>query len=205
MTTPTAPTAPTAPPSAPPPRAGLRELKKQRTRAAIQRAALELVSRQGYEATTCEQIAAAAEVSPATFFRYFPTKEDVVLRDDYDPLLSAAVAARPAREGPVRAVRRALAETLGALPEQEMAAVRERTRLLLSVPALRARVHEQADTARAALAEALGPRMGLPPDDLAVQAVAAACGAAMSVAVERWARDGGRLADHMDAALAALG
>src|SRR4249919_3849313 len=52
---------------------GLRELKKQRTRAAIQAAALALIERQGYDATTCEQISAAAEVSPATFFRYFPT------------------------------------------------------------------------------------------------------------------------------------
>jgi AcrR family transcriptional regulator len=184
---------------------GLRELKKQRTRAAIQDAALRLIAEQGYEATTCEQIAAAAEVSPATFFRYFPTKEDVVLQDDYDPLMAAAVAARPARERPFSAVRRALAETLRQLPEEEMTVVQERTRLLLSVPALRARVNEQFDAARSALAEALAPRMGLPPDDLRVQSVAAASAAAVSVAVQRWARDGGALADHVDAALAALG
>jgi AcrR family transcriptional regulator len=189
----------------PAPGSGLRELKKQRTRAAIQDAALRLITEQGYDATTCEQIAAAAEVSPATFFRYFPTKEDVVLQDDYDPLMAAAVAARPARERPFAAVRRALVETLGQLPEEEMATVQERTRLLLSVPALRARVNEQYDAARGALADALGPRMGLPSDDLAVQAVAAACAAAVSVAVERWAREGGPLSTHVDAALAALG
>jgi len=183
---------------------GLRELKKQRTRIAIQEAALDLIVRQGYDATTCEQIAAAAEVSPATLFRYFPTKEDVVLQDDYDPLMAAAVAARPARERPFQAVRRALGETLAQLPDHEMATVRERTRLLLSVPALRARLHEQSEAARVALADVLAIRMGRPPDDLAVQAIAAACAAAVSVGVERWARDGGRLSDHIDTALAAL-
>jgi AcrR family transcriptional regulator len=183
---------------------GLRELKKQRTRVAIQEAALTLIAQDGYDATTCEQIAAAAEVSPATFFRYFPTKEDVVLRDDYDPLMAAAVAARPARERPFLAVRRALAETVGQLPDHEMVTVRERTRLLLSVPALRARMHEQSEAARVALADVLATRMGRPPDDLAVQAIAAACAAAISVGVERWARDGGRLSDHIDTALTAL-
>ena len=74
---------------------GLRELKKQRTRSAIQEAALDLIDRQGYDATTCEQIAAAAEVSGATFFRYFPTKEDVVLTDDYDPMITLAITTRP--------------------------------------------------------------------------------------------------------------
>src|SRR3954462_1244777 len=124
-------------PSVRPVSPSLRELKKQRTRIAIQEAALALIVRQGYNATSCEQIAAAAEVSPATLFRYFPTKEDIVMQDDYDPLMAAAVAARPARERPVHAVRQALKEPLAQLPDHEMSIVRERTRLLLSVPALR--------------------------------------------------------------------
>src|SRR3954447_5864977 len=159
-------------PSVPPVSPGLRELKKQRTRIAIQEAALDLIVRQGYDATTCEQIAAAAEVSPATLFRYFPTKEDVVLQDDYDPLMAAAVAARPARERPFQAVRRALGETLAQLPDHEMATVRERTRLLLSAPARGRGLREQAEAARVALADVLPLRMGRPPDALAVQAIA---------------------------------
>src|SRR5258708_31974463 len=72
--------------------AGLRERKKQKTKAAIQRAALRLFKRQGYEETTVEQIAAAADISESTFFNYFPSKEDVVIYDEYDPQIFAALA-----------------------------------------------------------------------------------------------------------------
>lgn len=184
---------------------GLRELKKQRTRAAIQDAALRLIGERGYDATTCEQIAAAAEVSPATFFRYFPTKEDVVVTDDYDPVLAHAVSSRPGREGPLLAVRRGLAQTFALISAEEMATVRSRTTLMLSVPALRARMLEQTDSARDALAGALAPRMGRDPHDLKVQSLAAACAAALSVAVEHWAAHGGDLTAHVDEALVAIG
>jgi AcrR family transcriptional regulator len=181
---------------------GLREQKKARTREAIQRSALELFERQGYDATTCEQIAAAAEVSPATFFRYFPSKEDVVLRDDYDPMIAELVRQRPPGESPVRAIRSALAAALSG--DVDLDAVRLRTRLLLSVPALRARMHEQSEQLRGYLAEAVADRTGDAAEALAVQVVAAAAAAAMSVGVEAWAERGGRLADQVDAALAVL-
>src|SRR5579864_6433182 len=77
---------------------GLRERKKQKTREAIQREAVRLFQENGYEETTIEHIAAAVEISPSTFFNYFPTKEDVVLYDAYDPLLAALMLDRPADE-----------------------------------------------------------------------------------------------------------
>ena len=183
---------------------GLRELKKQRTRSAIQEAALDLIDRQGYDATTCEQIAAAAEVSSATFFRYFPTKEDVVLTDDYDPMITAAIITRPQAETPLEAARRGLAHVLGELGDEEMALVRARTALLLSVPALRSRLQEQMSATRFAFATAFAPRMGKDPAQMEVQVLAAACAAALSVAIETWANGQGELTRTMDEALAAL-
>jgi AcrR family transcriptional regulator len=185
-------------------RPGLRELKRQRTQAAIQTEALRLFTEQGYEATTCEQIASAAEVSPATFFRYFPTKEDVVLADNYDDLLLALVHERPASEPPVRAVRRSMAAALQAVYDLDVETIRERLRLVLSVPALRARRYEQTRATETLLAQELAGRMGATPQDVEVRVVAAAIVAALVVAVEEWAAQGGALPDHIDQALGAL-
>src|SRR5260370_33715714 len=74
---------------------GLRERKKLKTKEAIQREALRLFQAQGYAETTIEQIAAAAEISPSTFFNYFPTKEDVVLFDRYDPMIFSMLSSLP--------------------------------------------------------------------------------------------------------------
>lgn len=68
---------------APPPKPGLRELKKQRAINALEKAAFELFARDGFDATTVEQIANLAEVSRASFFRYFKSKEDVLAGDDH--------------------------------------------------------------------------------------------------------------------------
>src|SRR6266852_6004588 len=121
------------------PRPGLRERKKARTRAAIREHALRLFREQGYAATTVDQIAEAAEVSPSTFFRYFPTKEDVVLYDDIDPLLIAAFEAQPTDLTPIQALRGAMRAVFTSVSAEEMARQWERGRLILSVPELRMR------------------------------------------------------------------
>ena len=73
-----------------------RQRKKAATRERIRGSALRLFREQGYDATTVEQIAAAAGVSHMTFFRYFPTKEDVALSDSYDPMIAALLEQTPA-------------------------------------------------------------------------------------------------------------
>jgi AcrR family transcriptional regulator len=188
------------------PTPGLRARKKAQTRRALRREALRLFLAQGYAATTVGAIAAAAGVSHMTFFRHFPRKEDVVLADDYDPLIAALIAARPAHEAPVDAVRRALAEGLARVYAADRDAPLARTRLILGTPALRARLWEQQAATEVMIARALGDRAGGVGDDLSTRVVAAACLAAVAAAVAAWAeRDGApELPDLVDAAFAAL-
>lgn len=184
---------------------GLRQLRMNRTRESIQREALRLIAAQGYDATTCEQVAMAAEVSPATLFRYFRTKEDLVLHDAYDPMIADAVRARPPRESAVTAVRRGLVDVLADIQDVDLERVRQRTALIFSVPALKARSLEQQQSLIEHLCDALAEREGSAPDTVAVEVTASACAASLSVAVGRWVRHGGDLRNHVDEAMLALG
>jgi AcrR family transcriptional regulator len=148
---------------------GLRERKKAKTRAAIQRHALRLFREQGYDATTVDQIAEAAEVSQTTFFRYFPSKEDVVLSDDYDPLIIGAFHAQPPELGPIEALRGALRSAFSGMPAAELAAQRERLMLALAVPQIRAAALDSMSQTMKMLADAVAVRAGRGPDDLAVR------------------------------------
>ncbi|MFY7065774.1 TetR/AcrR family transcriptional regulator [Nocardiopsis changdeensis] len=157
---------------------------RRRNRAAIQEAALRLFAEQGYEATTVAQIAREAGVSHMTFFRCFPTKEDVVLDDDYDPMLEELVRARPAAEPPVERVHRATMAGLGQVYEHNREALLGRVGLLLSIPGLRARIGENLASARTAFERGLTPE-GREPD-METRAVAAACASALAEAVIAW-------------------
>ncbi|MFE6699859.1 TetR/AcrR family transcriptional regulator [Streptomyces sp. NPDC057718] len=92
------------------PRAGLRERKKQRTRDALLRAALELFTTQGYERTTVDEIVDAVEVSQRTFFRYFASKEEVTfaVQEVVESRFIEELRRRPAAEAPFEAMRRAV-------------------------------------------------------------------------------------------------
>lgn len=115
---------------------GLRERKKARTKLAIQEHAVRLFRDQGYAQTTIEQIAEAAEVSPSTVFRYFPTKEDLVTTDEIDPLVYAAFEAQPPELTLVQAWRAAIASTYSQLSTAEVETEKDRGLLFLSVPEL---------------------------------------------------------------------
>ena len=186
------------------PAEGLRERRKRQTRERIVAEGLRLFVEQGYGATTCEQIAAAADVSPATFYRYFATKEDVVLRDEYDPLLVAALEQRPEAEHPIDAVVAAIVGVLEQAEPQEEQVIRDRMRLILGTPALRARLHEQDEGTVALVTVPIARRLGLAPDDVQVRVLAAAIVAALHVGMVRWATEGGALATRLAEALLAL-
>jgi len=184
---------------------GLRERKKAKTRAAIREHALRLFRERGYSATTVEQIAAAAEVSPATFFRYFPTKEDVVLQDDLDVVTLEALEAQPAELGPIAAMRAATKSMLAMLSPEELARLGETVELSMSVPEVRARAVDEFTRTIDVVACALATRAGRDPDDFAARNVAGAIvGVIMAATVRRPGHGPVGMFAQIDAALAHL-
>jgi AcrR family transcriptional regulator len=162
--------------------ASLRERKKARTRASLREHALRLFREQGYQATTVEQIAAAAEVSPSTFFRYFPTKEDVVLQDDMDTRMMEAFARQPGDLSPIAAIRAATREAWNSFTPEEWAQIREGAKLSVYVPEIRARAMNEFSRMISVIAGALASRAGRDPGDLQVRVLAGAViGVMMSV------------------------
>lgn len=190
-------------PGAPPNR---REARKAATRRTIQEHALRLFLANGYDATTVEQISAAAGVSHMTFFRHFPTKESVVDTDDYDPLIAQVIQARPRAEDPITAVHRALRQALLAILPDARDALLVRTRLIMGTPALRARQADNQHATRLLFAGALAARDGLDEPTFALQVLAAAALAALTTALTTWSeRDGtDDLVGLVDEAFAAL-
>jgi AcrR family transcriptional regulator len=161
---------------------GLRERKKARTRASLREHALRLFGEQGYHATTVEQIAAAAEVSSSTFFRYFPTKEDLILQDDMDTRMIEALKRQPAGLGPVTAVRAATREVFASYTAADLDLIQQNMALTLSVPEVRARALDEFARTIAVMSEALAKRSGRPADDLTVRTIAGAIiGVIMSI------------------------
>ena len=171
-------------------RPGLRERKKARTRAAIREHALRLFREQGYDNTTVEQIAEAAEVSPSTFFRYFPTKEDVVLQDDMDLLWMDVYRAQPPDLGPIAALRTSVRTAFANLGEAELGELRETMALATAVPAVQARMLEELASTTQRIAEAVAERYGKSTSDFEVQVLA---GAVVGVAMAAWSDQPGDL------------
>jgi AcrR family transcriptional regulator len=173
----------------PPP--SLRDRKKDRTRRTLQAEAVRLFAEKGFQATTIEEIAAAAEVAPRTFFRYFPTKEEVVFWSEHQPMLAEFVAARPDHEPAAEALRRGLVDGLASFYDQDRERLLERSKLACRTPALQPRWRQQQADLAAGMAALLADRLGTRPDDLEVRAIAAATAAALFVAIEEWqAHDG---------------
>jgi AcrR family transcriptional regulator len=167
------------------PAPGLRERKKERTRATLIAAAVELMSAKGYDDTTVAEIAAAAEVSTRTFFAYFPSKEDILFADSKERIDDAVrrVTVRLPGEGPADVLLRAMRETIdsGAAAQElsgELAS--RRIRLMLSTPALQAGAMRRITGAQRELTQALRQTF---PDELTPTEAAAAVGALVGALV----------------------
>ncbi|MFB8776968.1 TetR/AcrR family transcriptional regulator [Streptomyces broussonetiae] len=187
---------------------GLRERKKRRTRQAIRAAARRLIDERGYDNTTIEQIAAAADVSPSTVFRYFPSKEYMVLREEeYAGSGVAFLRERPADEPPLLALRQALTQMARTLGEEFHTEYQWRIELARKVPAVRAQMQDSQDKSVAALTAALAERAGRPADDFDLRVLVGAVMGGLHQVVLHWGEHGreGDLARLMDRALAVLG
>lgn len=161
----------------------LRERKKERTRRTIREEAFRLFRAQGYAETTIEQIAAAAEVSPSTFFRYFPTKEQLVLADDLDPLMIDAIRAQSHDVAPLTAFRNAMVQVFANLPAAELAFEQERQALVYHVPELRAAIGLEMQRGIDLMAGLLAEHTGRDADDFEIRVTAGAvAGIALGIA-----------------------
>jgi AcrR family transcriptional regulator len=171
---------------------GLRERKKLKTRESIQREAMRLFRKNGYDKTTIEQIAAAVEISPSTFFNYFPSKEDVVLYDAYDPVIASLLIARPPDE-PLSVSVRTVLQSMSAVFERDRDVILARSKLILEEPGLRGQLWEQLEKARDLICSVIAKRYGRDPDDLDVRIVVMALLGGLMEATQEWARRDGRV------------
>jgi AcrR family transcriptional regulator len=194
--------------------AGRRERKKQRTRVALIDAAFTLFADKGFEHTTVEEIADAVDVSSRTFFRYFASKEDVVLtfHEDMFAALKEAITARPPDESVVTALRRATVSVMHACEEGEYGfdpnqfmCIQE---LMESSPVVLARSLEHGQKKQAEITRLVGERMGVDPaTDLRPHVVAGAAGCAVRSAFDVWTSgvtDAKRISDVVDQVFAIL-
>lgn len=188
---------------------GLRERKKERTREAIIDAALDLFERNGYDATTVEDIAAAADVSPRTFFRYFESKLDLIMArsttSHSEKGLGPRLAARPAGESLLDAVRHVVRTEL----EQQLddpLIVRE-FQVMLTTPSLRNMAREHFYEEEASMVSAVAARLGVGEDDLRAHVTAGVIAAVLWTAIDCWVAQGAdisRLPTMLDEAFGLL-
>ncbi|MFN8098862.1 MAG: TetR family transcriptional regulator [Dermatophilaceae bacterium] len=165
-------------------REGLRERKKRKTQQVLQSAAIELFSTRGFANTTVEEIAAAAEVSPRTFFRYFPSKESVLLTDLQDAVVAANLAASSDELSIIDTYYAALAAAFAPLTEAEWAVERQRMSLMVDTPQLGAATFLTSTQQPLADATAfVARRLGLPVTDSRPRIYAALLVAASAAAV----------------------
>ncbi|WP_410769795.1 TetR family transcriptional regulator [Fontibacillus sp. BL9] len=142
--------------------------------AEVQKHAMRLFREQGYKATTVEQIAEAAEISYSTFFRYFSGKEDVLTRDNYDPLLIRAFEEQPSGLSPLRALKNAMVSEIARMSEDELRTMRERNQLVIAIPELWSATVNGMTQMMHLIAEMVAKRVGRDSDDLTIRTLAGA-------------------------------
>jgi len=184
-------------------RAGRRRVT---SREQLEHAAFDLFGRRGFDQTTVDDIAAAAGIGRRTFFRYFPSKNDVPWGNFEAELerMRVRLKACPPRTPLMDAIRVAVVDFNRIAPEQ-IPMHRRRMELILRTPALQAHSTLRYAAWREVIAEFAGERLGQPPEALAPRTIAyVALGVAVA-AYEQWLQaDGADLSDLLDRAMREL-
>jgi AcrR family transcriptional regulator len=173
-----------------------RERKKQETRHALEQAALRLFAERGYEQTTVEDIAEAADVAVRTFFRYFSSKQDVLFGDvvtDRVGRLRSELGSRPATENPLESIAAVmdLLDPLGADAEEQ---ILSRMELMRHQPSLTTRYLDLINEMRLAVVEFVAERTGLDPRrDMYPHLVGGACAGSWDTSLTLWVSSAGKL------------
>jgi AcrR family transcriptional regulator len=171
----------------------MRERRRRRMAADIERVALELFAERGFDEVTVDDIAAAADISPRTFFRYFPNKEDVLLGDPRrdEQILVEALDRQPQGTAPLDALHAALLVLAGG-HDADAATTRLRMQLLEALPDISATLFSQRLPYHQRLTPMVARRMGVEdPADMRPALVVSLSLSAMYVAIGQWIRAGG--------------
>jgi AcrR family transcriptional regulator len=172
--------------------AGLRARKKEQVRTTIQREAIRLFREQGYDETTIEQIAEAAGVSPATYYRYYTSKEDVIVTDEYDPIIIQSLVDRPADEPLIDAVRAVMGGVLVEYFDRDRDLIVARHEMRMKTPTLQAAFHAEHERAMELFAALIARHLRRSPSDLDVRIACGALGGAMQEAIGLWFEQGAK-------------
>ncbi|SEF13893.1 TetR/AcrR family transcriptional regulator [Jiangella alba] len=176
---------------------GLRERKKLKAMRHIQDVALDLFDRDGYAHVTIERIAAAAEVSPSSIYRYFGTKEMIILWDEYDPIMLSAFDDKLAAQDPITALREVLTDVITAsMFDQDERTIRRRMSYIMEEPAVRAGLNRQADEMALELRTTMARHTGRDPEGLELRVATAALISAFLEAIAYWHATGFRDSLH---------
>ncbi|TCC46487.1 TetR family transcriptional regulator [Kribbella capetownensis] len=165
----------------------LRDRQRAETRHRIQRQAIKLFVDRGYDATTVNDVAAAAGVSAMTVYRHFPTKEDLVLYDDFDQLAAATISELPATGSPTDRIGRTVLATFDLASTHDRELLLDRLRLMISTPALQARHLDS----QYRLQEAFVTGIDDPTAEFQTRAAAGAVLGVAYTALLRWAAEDG--------------
>jgi AcrR family transcriptional regulator len=170
----------------------------------IEAIALRLFEERGFKDVTVEEIASAARISARTFYRYFPTKEDVlqVRIDRRSRTLRTALGVRPEDEPPMQSLRLALEEVLAS---EDLVVLRRWIAVVMATPSiLRAVVGGIQLKTNRVMVEFFGSRLGLSSDDLVPLTLAAAAGGVIQSTFAYWFVNGGDLAATISEAFKVL-